>query len=568
MTQEEALSILKTGANVFLTGEPGSGKTHTINKYSNYLKSHGVEPAITASTGIAATHLGGLTIHSWSGIGIKDRLTEYDLDKIASSEYISKRVRKAKVLIIDEISMLSPDTLDMVDAVCREVKQSGESFGGMQVVFVGDFFQLPPIVKKNFDDDHNQEIFPDQGRGRFAFESNAWRRAKPIVCYLSEQHRQGDKKFLDLLTSIRKNQWKVEHREILERRKVNISEVSKNTPKLFSHNVDVDGVNNNELAKISGESETFSMLEEGNGILVSILKKGCLSPESLALKTGASVMFTKNNHKEGYMNGTLGTIESFSTYTNNPIVKTRSGRLIEVEKADWNIEDNGKIKAKISQLPLRLAWAITVHKSQGMSLDEAVMDLSKVFEYGQGYVALSRVRSLSGLYLLGLNEKALKVHPDVFKQDTGFRDASDEARIAFKKMSDSELQTIHNNFILSCGGTIDALTEGELKKKKEKISTFIETLSLFREGKTMKEIAKARKLKERTIFDHIEHLFEKKEIEREQIMRLVSSKLKKKLPEINKIFEKIGKEKLTPVFEKMDGEFSYEDLRLARMLFN
>ena len=149
MTQKEALSILKTGANVFLTGEPGSGKTHTINEYVAYLRERGIEPAVTASTGIAATHIGGMTIHSWSGIGIKTSLDAYELDKLGSSEYLAKRIGRAKILIIDEVSMLSAGTLSMVDAVCREVRRNPEPFGGLQVIFVGDFFQLPPIVRMN-----------------------------------------------------------------------------------------------------------------------------------------------------------------------------------------------------------------------------------------------------------------------------------------------------------------------------------------------------------------------------------------------------------------------------------
>src|SRR3989344_2151616 len=136
MTQDEALSILKTGANVFLTGEPGAGKTFTINKFVSYLRERDIEPAITASTGIAATHIGGMTIHSWSGIGIKESLNDYDLDRIASNEYIHKRVLKTRVLIIDEISMLRSETLSMLDAIYREIKQNEEPFGGMQIFFL------------------------------------------------------------------------------------------------------------------------------------------------------------------------------------------------------------------------------------------------------------------------------------------------------------------------------------------------------------------------------------------------------------------------------------------------
>jgi len=183
MTQKEALDILKTGANVFLTGEPGAGKTYTINEYVRYLRNHDVEVAITASTGIAATHIGGMTIHSWSGIGIKNKLNRYDLDKIASSEYISKRVRRAKVLIIDEISMLGAQTLTMIDAVCREVKQSPDAFGGLQVIFVGDFFQLPPIVRY-VEPETQASLLVEEDVPVFAYASQAWERANPMVCYI------------------------------------------------------------------------------------------------------------------------------------------------------------------------------------------------------------------------------------------------------------------------------------------------------------------------------------------------------------------------------------------------
>lgn len=188
MTQKETLRIIKTGANVFLTGEPGAGKTYTINKYVSYLREHEINHAITASTGIAATHIGGMTIHSWSGIGIKETLNKYDLDRIASSEYVCRRVRKTKVLIIDEISMLRAETLSMVDAICREIKQNNEPFGGMQVILVGDFFQLPPIEKRNIE--QKRAGFIEEKQARFRYESNAWTRLRPVVCYISEQYRQ------------------------------------------------------------------------------------------------------------------------------------------------------------------------------------------------------------------------------------------------------------------------------------------------------------------------------------------------------------------------------------------
>lgn len=456
MTQEQALSILKTGANVFLTGEPGSGKTYTINQYVKYLRDRKIEPAITASTGIAATHIGGMTIHSWSGIGIRTSLNKTDLDHIAASRYITKRVRRAKILLIEEISMLSEDTLAMIEMICRRIKNSPEPFGGMQVVFSGDFFQLPPIQKNDPDNPNsNAQLIPAaKPSARFAYNTDIWKKANLMVCYLTEQHRQEDGIFLDLLSAIRSNVFNENDLSHLQSRRTNLKNTPINIPKLFSHNADVDQINNEMLSKLPGDPRDFSMSSRGSEILVSILKKGCLSPEILRLKAGAAVMFTKNNPKEKFINGTLGEVERFNGITGCPVVRTRTGRKIEVKPMEWTIEENGKTRALVSQLPLRLAWAITIHKSQGMSLDEAVMDLSGVFESGQGYVALSRVRKLSGLHLLGWNEKAFRVSEEALATDKSFRQASREAERGLVNLSPKELEKKQTDFIAGCGGKV------------------------------------------------------------------------------------------------------------------
>ena len=459
MTQAQALSILKTGANVFLTGEPGSGKTHLVNQYVSYLRSHGIEPAITASTGIAATHIGGMTIHSWSGIGIKRSLNKYELDKIASNERIVKFIGRTKVLIIDEVSMLGPGTLAMVEAVCREIKQNGQSFGGLQIVLVGDFFQLPPVIKR--EEDNLQDALIKEKTQRFAYDTPCWPKASFITCYLSEQHRQDDSNFLSVLSAIRSNRYESSHHAHIEKRKVTLEKVPDGIPRLFSHNEDVDRVNEKELSKLSSEEQIFEMNDHGVPLLVAALKKGCLSPEILKLKVGARVMFTKNNPRTGFVNGTLGEIEELNS-CGFPVVLLRNGRSILAEPMDWTVEEGGGVKARITQVPLRLAWAITVHKSQGMSLDEAAMDLTDVFEFGQGYVALSRVRSLAGLYLIGWNKQTFQVHPEVFKKDLEFRQVSEAAEETFTKVSPSELTSLHQNFLRAAGGKIS-----DVKKKSE-----------------------------------------------------------------------------------------------------
>lgn len=454
MTQAEALMVLKTGANVFLTGEPGSGKTHTINRYVSWLHEHGIEPAITASTGIAATHIGGMTIHAWSGIGVRRDLTRRDVDQIAQNKRVYERVSEAHVLIIDEVSMLSAAVLSMVDAVCREIRRVQAPFGGLQVILVGDFFQLPPVVREteaqaSFEEPDVDDVLP-ASKSLFAFSSPSWASLNPLVCYISEQHRQEDVAFLGLLSAIRRGGFGETHRVLLRTRYS--KEPGAGITQLYSHNAAVDRINDAALGDIPGAGHTYTMTGRGAPHLVEALKRGCLSPEVLKLKEGARVMFTRNDILGRYVNGTLGTVSGFAPATNYPIVKTYAGRTITAEPDEWTIQDGGKILARIGQIPLRLSWAMTVHKSQGMSLDAAHMDLSQVFEYGQGYVALSRVRTLAGLSLAGLNSRATEVHPEVKTKDEYFRAASERVRETFVKMSAADVSKLHSNFIRACGG--------------------------------------------------------------------------------------------------------------------
>ena len=457
MNQDEALNILKSGANVFLTGEPGSGKTHTVNGYVAWLRSHGIEPAITASTGIAATHIGGITIHSWSGIGIAQYLSAEDVDAIAGKEHVARRIMKSRILIIDEVSMLSGETLDMVDSVVREIYQSHEPFGGMQVICVADFFQLPPVSRGG-----------RVSRPPFAFESPVWRALNLITCYLTEQHRQEDEIFLSALSSIRSGTADEESLVCFQDRVSSAGDIAAEIPRLYAHNVDVDRINTSALGTLPGAARTFTMTTQGGDVLVKALKRGCLSPETLLLKKDAVVMCTKNNPIHGFANGTLGTVIGFDPVSTYPVVKTKDGDILTIEPMEWVVEEGGRVRAKIVQVPLRLAWAMTIHKSQGMSMDAAAMDLSGVFEHGHGYVALSRVRSLQGLYLLGWNQRALAVHPLVSEKDMQFRQHSNDAEQAFADMNRKERRTMEDNFIRACGGTIEKKKDRKEKKQKSK----------------------------------------------------------------------------------------------------
>ncbi len=548
MTQAEALSILKTGANVYLTGEPGSGKTHTINEYIAWLRGAGIEPSITAATGIAATHVGGMTLHSWSGIGISESLSRAEVDRIASKEHVARRIAKAKVLIIEEISMLSAATFEMADAVCREVRRVEAPFGGLTVVLVGDFFQLPPV-----------------SRGReaaFAYTSPVWSKLNLFTCYLTEQFRQDDADFLAVLAAIREGNVEELHHERLMARHTDAGELPPDAPKLFSHNADVDRINAGELTKLKGASKKFMMSSKGKDSLVEGLMRGCLSPEVLELKEGAAVMFTKNSPQGRFVNGTLGVVAGFDA-GGMPIVETKEGFRVTAEPMEWQLEEQGKVRASISQIPLRLAYAMTVHKSQGMSMDAAVMDLSKAFEYGQGYVALSRVRRLSGVYLTGLNERALQVHPEILEQDRDFRAASEAAGSAFADMPGDDLLAMQKKFVKAMGGAWSDGTVRRTAKAGGLPGRLAETLQAARDGKSLRDVAKARGLVASTIVKHLEELAELGTLVRADFAHLVPQDV---LGEIHEALEEAGTERLSPAFHALGGRHTFETIRLVRLM--
>ncbi len=480
MTQVEALKILKTGANVFLTGAAGSGKTHVLREYLTCLCERGIPVGVTASTGIAATHMGGITIHSWAGIGVKDKLSEYDIDEIAGKENTAKRIMAARVLIIDEVSMLHHYRLDMINRVLKRVRNSHLPFGGLQIIVCGDFFQLPPISRASAyspSDDNGQLFECDEynksGSSEFAYHSRAWKETQFIVCYLEEQFRQNDPQYLAILNAIRDAKVTKDIIDLLRSRSsatriagtfppgvTNHSALLKSATgsvgsgaipnsgieptKLYSHNLNVDVENERELAKLGGRVFEYQMDSHGNKRIVEGLKKSCLAPANLRLKHGARVMFVKNNYEKGYVNGTLGIVENCGY--ESIIVRTTRGN-IHVEKEKWRVEDDDRLLAEIEQYPLRLAWAITIHKSQGMSLDAAYIDLSQSFEKGMGYVALSRLRSLTGLHLLGLNNTALQVHEEALQYDRKFKELSADHNAEFSIMPQDEIRKLHFLFL-------------------------------------------------------------------------------------------------------------------------
>ncbi len=556
MQQNEALEILKLGKNVFLTGAAGAGKTYLLNQYIAYLAERYVRVAVTASTGIAATHLQGTTIHSWSGIGVKNHLTEKDLENLQTNKRVLNNYRKTKVLIIDEISMLHPHQLDMVDTIARTLNDSIEPFGGIQIILCGDFFQLPPVSSQ-----------PLLGETLFAFESSAWQSGEFYVCYLEEQHRQGEDPLLGVLNDIR-NGTPGEHTKIpLRTRYKKEPEGATRPTKLYSRNVNVDAINERELSQLTGPERVFTMIDHGLAPLVETLKRSCLAPEHLKLKIGAEVMFIKNDNLGTYVNGTRSVVIGFDKGEEGwPVVKTYDERKITVYPEEWKFEDNGTVRATISQIPLRLAWAITIHKSQGMTLDAAEIDLGDAFEPGMGYVALSRVRSLSGLKLMNLNEMALKVHPKVLQHDKIFKACSMETSAYLKSIPAEEITerqtaTLTKRF----GGSGLKLAVSQNKKSNKKPGSHLKILEMLGKKTPIDLMAEKTGLSIGTIIRQIEKLMSLNLIDLECLIYLRDLIPKYDFDVIAAEFETSLDGKLKPIFDKFAGKYSYAGIQIVRL---
>ena len=566
MKQETALKLMKAGENVFLTGSAGAGKTYTLNQYINYLKARKVPVAITASTGIAATHMNGMTIHTWAGIGIKDTLSDDDLKRMKERKYLKEHLENAQVLIIDEISMLHAKQLNLVNQVLKYFKESDEAFGGIQVIAAGDFFQLPPVGRNS-----------EQNRDKFCFMSTAWVEAKFRVCYLTEQHRQDDSALNDILNAIRAQSIQAHHIQALQ--STRDQDIGETYTRLYTHNMDVDSINFQHLNAIEGTDHQFVAVADGNEKLIETLKSSVRAPDELTLKKHAKVMFVKNNFDMGYINGSLGEVIGFEEDDQLgmlPKVKMTDGTTLLVAPETWSVDnEGGKTIASLQQVPLRLAWAITIHKSQGMTLEAAEINLSHTFEKGQGYVALSRLKSINGLRLLGFNDQALELDSLAIKADRRFQELSNEA---IEHYLEADLTQQHNSFIRHCGGTLNA-TEIERNEKKQAKSagktnyasaTLDETRELFEGGYEIQDIAVERGLTPATIINHLARLH------REQGLDIsIASPGEEVVEQVRKIYKKLLKRqdpshfsddgviKLRPIVDLTSPKMGYDQVRLA-----
>lgn len=411
-TQQFAYDILQAGHNVFLTGSAGTGKSYVINNFKNNYQNRN-ELAITSTTGISALLIGGRTLHSWAGIGLGEDDKDVLLKKVEANPNSCKRWKRVKTLVIDEISMLKPSLFDKLNYIAKKMKNSDLPFGGIQIVMVGDFCQLPVI----------------KGGGKFCFDSNTWKECEFITAYLTKIVRQDNLEFSNILQKIRLGICDDECKSLLDKRvgiwKKNTKDKNGIIPtKLYSTNKNVDEINNKELQKLidsGNDKRTFTVkydvkftklyMNQLENLLKFITKD---LNNNLILTIGTQVMLTKNIDLAcGLANGSRGVITDF-TEDDLPIVKFVNGIETEIDyfKQDYRDEDN---KIILKYIPLKLAWASTIHKCQGATLDSAVINLGNIFEYGQAYVALSRIRNLENLYITKINYDKINCHPNALK---------------------------------------------------------------------------------------------------------------------------------------------------------
>ena len=387
--------------NVFFTGNAGTGKSTLLHFFKQAFPTDVLQ--VTATTGLAACHIGGTTIHSFVGAGLAKGTVESCVKYIRRFKPSVMRWKKTRILVIDEISMMSGLFFDKINAIAKQIRGNEYPFGGIQLIITGDFLQLPPIP-------HRQE--------GFAFQASCWNDVVDVVCVLKTIFRQSDDTFVQLLNEVRIGKISQENVVILQER-LNQKEPDLSTvveTKLFSLKNEVERYNDRHLQLLDQTTEQYFNAEDWceHKSFQSTLNAG-QAREILKLRKGAHVMLIWNLDLDaGLCNGAQGIVDDFQlgpeSGTICPVVQFQNGVVRTIEPLMWKIEREGKTIAKRQQIPLILAWALTIHKSQGMTLDRASISLKSVFEYGQAYVALSRVRSLEGLRLISFDPKKINAH--------------------------------------------------------------------------------------------------------------------------------------------------------------
>ncbi|HWW01082.1 MAG TPA: PIF1 family DEAD/DEAH box helicase [Candidatus Acidoferrum sp.] len=402
------LAAARAGRNCFLTGMAGTGKSTLLRRLINEAPSR---VDVTAPTGVAALNVGGMTVHRFCGMLLGPQLGQSNEEYFALLERDRRRsvlagfnrVRRCEVLVIDEVSMLPGRQLEFIEFLFRRLRGRDEPFGGCQVIATGDFLQLPP-VRVEGRERAREDTRPYQDGYDWAFLSPAWAAAEFKTVVLETVRRQDERSFVEALSGFRVGRVWGDCARLLQSRVR--SNPPATMPRLFTHNVQVDKWNDFQLSELPGDESVLEAEQNGPEHQRGFLTKNLLTPATLRLKPGAMVMFTVNrtvsgSHQPGrreplYVNGQIGIVESVEPGA--VVVRSKGGEEIRVERFTWRFDSQDKDTASFSQFPLRLAWAMTIHKSQGLTLDSAYLDVRAAREPGQAYVAVSRVRTLAGLH--------------------------------------------------------------------------------------------------------------------------------------------------------------------------
>jgi len=402
--QRDILQLVLEGNNVFFTGSAGTGKSFLLKEMVRILKLRFPNQVfLTASTGIAGCNIGGTTVHSFASIGLGDKKPKDHIASIMTNKGALQRWRDTKVLIIDEISMISALLLDKLEEIARGVRNSTQRFGGIQIVLSGDFCQLPPVSKVK------------DASSLFCFKADCWSELIDYAIQLRKVFRQKDSSFINVLNEIRFGKISQEALDRLNEcvnNKLSVTDGIVPTI-LYPHRHRVEDENQGRLNALTGDAQVYEAQDTGN----SKLLENSQAPPTLTLKIGAQVILLKNlDFEQELVNGSRGVVVGWQQQDGEeslPIVQFAKTKLA-ISREIWRVELGHVVLASRTQIPLTLAWALSIHKGQGMSIDKLIIDLGGVFECGQTYVALSRATSLEGLQLKSkIKPDHLKVHQDV-----------------------------------------------------------------------------------------------------------------------------------------------------------
>lgn len=395
--QEKALKLLETKTdNIFLTGRAGTGKSFLIRYF---LKNKDPQTfPVVASTGAAAIVVGGRTFHSFFGLGIMEGGFQKTVDRALKDRRVVKRLRKIIGFILDEISMVPGPALKAAETICRLARKNHLPWGGTRVVAVGDFAQLPPVTRATEERE-------------WAFLDESWQKSDFVPLLLETVMRSEDKDYVHILNLVRDGTVNADVKSYLDSR-TNPNPGKINATHLFPHREKAEKFNLERLSEIKKQPHQFPTAYSGNDRFVEQLKKQAPIPEILQIKESAMVMLRMNDPYLKYVNGSLGTVLKIKD--DSLEIRLKNGRSIDIEPARFSMLDaNGNEVATATNFPITLAYGSTIHKAQGATLDGMVCDLRRLWEPGQAYVALSRLRRGDDLVLTGWDESSIRVDPEV-----------------------------------------------------------------------------------------------------------------------------------------------------------